>query len=113
MMKYILAAVLTVFSMVSFAATDIQSTIERVQLKGDGNLWIKMTNSGFDRFCKPGWHGFNLFIPQSDAAFPYYYGLVTSALAKGQDLYIANIDVFDGSTHCDLTKTGYGIVVQK
>lgn len=71
-----------------------------------------MTDARFDQYCKPGWYGFNMYIPTSDSAFPYYYGLITSALAKGQNVYVANISHYDGSTACDLTRTGYGIVVE-
>lgn len=99
-------------SSVAMAGTDLTSTIARVKLNGDGKLWIKMNDARFDQYCKPGWYGFNLYIPVSDPAFPYYYGLITSALAKGQNLYIANISHYDGSTACNLTETGYGIVVQ-
>lgn len=95
------------------AGVDLVSTVERVKLNGDGKLWLKMTSSTFDQYCKPTWFGFNLYIPESDPSFPYYYGMVVSALANGQSLHIANISKFDGSTTCDLTKTGYGIVVKK
>jgi len=98
------------FSTTSFAGADLLSTIERVQIKGDGKLWLKMTNSAFDTYCKPGWHGFNLYIPESDPSYPYYYGLIASALAKNQSIRVSNISYFDGTTTCDITKTGYGIV---
>ena len=96
-----------------FAGVDLSSKIERIKLNGDGKLWIKMSNSSFDTYCKPGWMGFNMYVPESDKSYPYYYGLITSALAKQQTLYIANISTFNGTGSCDLTKTGYGIVVYK
>tara|TARA_R110002060_G_scaffold880_3_gene2104 strand:+ start:3890 stop:4234 length:345 start_codon:yes stop_codon:yes gene_type:complete len=101
------------FSVSSLAGVDLTSTIERVQLKGDGKLWLKMTNSAFDTYCKPSWHGFNLYIPETDPSYPYYYGLIASALTQNQSVFIANISYFDGTTTCDITKTGYGIVVSR
>lgn len=112
-MKFRLLILSLVLSSSAFSGVDISSTIERVKINGDGKLWLKMTNSTFDEYCKPGWYGFNLFIPEADKSYPYYYGLVASAFSKGQALYIANISVFDGTGSCDLTKTGYGIVVKK
>lgn len=89
------------------------STIERIKINGDGKLWLKMTNPSFDQYCKKGWYGFNVFIPESDEAYPYYYGLVTTALTKQHQVLIANISIYDGIQACDITKTGYGIVLLK
>ncbi|MDW6003568.1 hypothetical protein [Vibrio mangrovi] len=111
-MKKLLLMLVLLSSNFAFAGVDLSGTIERVHMNGD-KLWLKMSNTDFDRYCKPGWYGFNLYIPVSDKSFPYYNGLVTSALATGQSLYIANISHFNGSGACDLTKTGYGIVVHK
>lgn len=111
MNKIILVVLLLLSSHICFGGTDISSTIDRIQLKNDDKLWIKMKSDSFNQYCKPGWLGFNLFIPKSDKNFPYYYGLLTNALSKNQVLFIANISHFDGSTACDLTQTGYGIVI--
>lgn len=112
-MKVLLIILTLLYPTFAFSGVDIGSKIERIKLSGDGYLWLKMTHSLFDQYCKPGWHGFNLYIPESDPRYPYYYGLITSALANNQSLYIANISMYDGTTACDLTKTGYGIVVNK
>lgn len=97
----------------ALAGVDLASTIERIKVSGDGKLWLKMTNSAFDQYCKPGWYGFNLYIPETDKSYPYYYGLIATALAKDKAVYIANISTFDGSKACDITKTGYGLVLKK
>jgi len=91
---------------------DLSGYVQRIWIKNDDTLMIKMKESSFDTYCQPGWYGFNLSIPMSDKNFPYYYGLITTAIAKNQPLFIANITVFNGTTACDLTKTGYGIVLQ-
>ena len=101
------------FSISSFAGVDLTSTIDRVHLRGDVKLWLKMTNALFDEYCKPGWHGFNIYILDTDPSYPYYYGLITSALSKNQNVMIANISYFNGTTACDVVKTGYGIVVNR
>ncbi|MDZ7923414.1 MAG: hypothetical protein U5M23_05005 [Marinagarivorans sp.] len=110
-MKKFLLGLLLLNSTVAFAGVDLASTIARIQLKGDGKLWIKMSSGEFDKYCKPGWNGFNLYIQESDPSFPYYYGLIATALSKGQRLYVANISVFNGTSTCDLIKTGYGVTV--
>lgn len=110
--KALLMAAGVLISTMASAGVDLRSTVERVKLNGDGKLWLKMSDTRFDQYCRPGWYGFNLYIPMTDEAFPYYYGLITSALAKGQQLYIANISTYDGTTVCDLTETSFGIVVE-
>ncbi|GAB1624082.1 hypothetical protein AAOGI_41320 [Agarivorans albus] len=113
-MKYSHLLLLPILIMPSFycnAGVDIYSKVLRVKLNNEDKLWIKMEDPRFDQYCKPGWFGFNLYIPKSNPDFPYYYSLINTAIAKNQKLYIANIDVFSGTTGCDLTKTGYGIVL--
>lgn len=95
-----------------WAGVDLSGYVQRIWIKNDDILMIKMKESSFDTYCQPGWMGFNLYIPTSDKNFPYYYGLITTAIAKKQPLFIANISTFNGTTACDLTKTGYGIVLQ-
>jgi len=112
-MKKILLTLSLLFVPLVHAGVDISSTVDRMWVHKDGNLHFKMTNARFDEYCKPGWFGFNLFIPVSDKNYAYYYGLVTTALTKNLRLYIANISKFDGSTSCDLTQTGYGMVLLK
>jgi len=110
-LKFILCSLL--FSANALADVDLASTVERIRINGDGKLWIKMTNAAFDQYCKKEWYDFNLYIPTSDPQYPYYYGLITTALSKNMSLYIANISKFNGTTSCDLTTTGYGIVLRK
>lgn len=112
-MKFKIFCTSLFFSSFCFAGVDLSSTIERIQLKSDGKLWLKMTSPAFDTYCKPGWYGFNLYILESDPSYPYYYGLVTSALAKNQSIRISNISYFDGTKACDIVKTGYGVVVSR
>jgi hypothetical protein len=110
-MRILLIAVL--FSGLCHAGVDLQSTVERLKVSGDGKLWIKMTSSRFDDYCKPGWYGFNMYIPESDPSYPFYYAVLNTALSNGNNVYLANISHFDGTTACDLTKTGYGVVIQR
>lgn len=104
---------LSAVSCMSHAGVDIASTVERLKINGDGKLWIKMTSPAFDKYCKKGWYEFNMYIPESDKSYPFYYALLTTALSSGKSVYIANISKYDGSTYCDLTKTGYGIVLRR
>jgi hypothetical protein len=112
-MKKIFVLILALLPMLTMAGTDLSGKVERMAIRGDGNLWIKLNNASFDTYCKPGWFGFNLYIPTQSADYPYFYGLVTTALAQDKTLYIANISTYNGSTACDLTKTSFGIVMLK
>ena len=84
-------------SLPAVAGVDLSSTIERIKINGDGKLWLKMTSRAFYQYCKPGWYGFNLYIPETDKSYPYYYGLITTALAKEKPIHIANIPLCQDS----------------
>jgi len=112
MIKRILLGVFLIsVSTFSIAGVDITGKIVKVWLKDDDKLWFKLDTSQVDTYCKPVWFGFNLYVPKSDKDFPYYYGLITSANANGQSVRISNINVFNGSTACNIIETDYGIVV--
>jgi hypothetical protein len=113
MSKVLFIFLLVTFSNYGFSATDLVGKIDRIQINGDGKLWIKLSEARFNEFCKPGWYGFNVYIPQSDKNYPYYYGLITTALTHSHNVRISNISYFDGTKACDITQTGYGIVLLK
>jgi len=98
------------FNPLAHAGVDVTGKILRVWLQDD-KLWIKLDNTLVDTYCKPGWFGFNLYISTSDKNYSYYYGLIASALSKGESVRISNISVYDGTTACDILYTNYGIVV--
>jgi hypothetical protein len=104
---------LVTFSNYGFSGTDLVGKVERIQINSDGMLWIKLSEPRFDEFCKVGWYGFNAYIPQSDKNYPYYYGLITTALTNDHYVRISNISHFDGTKACDITQTGYGLVLLK
>jgi len=112
-LQIIFLLLLVTFSKHGVSGTDLTSKIDRIQINGDGKLWIKLSEPRFDEFCKPAWFGFNVYIPQSDKNYPYYYGLVTTALTHSHYVRISNISYFDGTKPCDITQTGYGIVLLK
>jgi hypothetical protein len=93
------------------AGADIAGPVQRVQLAPDGNLWFTMETTPVSTYCKPGWFGLTMYVPKSHPDYAYYFSILTVAVAKGKSVYVANISVFDGSTGCDITKTGYGIVL--
>ncbi|SMF57445.1 hypothetical protein SAMN02745866_03674 [Alteromonadaceae bacterium Bs31] len=92
------------------AGYDVTGYITSVHLKA-GVLQFSFSNSNANTYCKPGWGGMNFYVPRDHEDFPYYYGLISSANASKQFVRLANISVFDGTTACDITKTGYGIHV--
>lgn len=93
------------------AGVDVAGTISAAQVAGDGTLWFLISDSRTATYCAPGWFGFNLKVPRTHADYPYYYGVVMMALTKQKPVYLANISVYNGSTACDITATGYGIVL--
>ena len=103
------------FSMtLSFAASagiDLTGKIERVYIEEGENFWFKFSHPEIDKYCKSGWFGFNASVKKSDKDFPYYYGLIISAMTNKQSVRLSNINVFNGSQACDIVKTSYGMVV--
>jgi hypothetical protein len=52
-----------------------------------------------------------MYVPKDSPLFPYYFAMLVTAVSKGKTIYAANISVFDGTQPCDITKTGYGLVL--
>lgn len=106
------AAVLTLsFSSPSEAGTDIQGLVQRLQLAPDGTLWFSMDTTPAASYCRAGWAGLTMYVPTGSALYPYYYGILLSAVSKGKNIYLGNISAFNGSLPCDITQTGYGIML--
>lgn len=98
------------FSFKVSAGVDVTGYITSVQLK-DGALNFSFSNRAADAHCKVGWAGLQFYVPTDHKDYPYYYGLISSANSKKQKVRLANISVLSGTTACDITKTGYGILV--
>lgn len=96
----------------TLAGVDVAGYITSVHLK-DGVLNFSFSNRAADTYCKVGWAGLSFYIPTDHKDYPYYYGLITSANIHNQQVRLPNVSVFDGSKACDITKTGYGIIVYK
>lgn len=93
------------------AGGDISGPVQRVHIAADGKLWFAMDTSGASAYCKPGWFSLTMFVPKEHPEYPYYYAMLMMAVSKGKSLYVANLSMFDGTGPCDITKTGYGLVI--
>lgn len=110
-MKKLLGILLLVLApLQAVAGVDVTGYITSVHLK-DGVLSFSFSNRAADTYCKVGWAGLSFYVPTDHKDYPYYYSLITSANLKKQMVRFPNISVFNGSTACDITKTGYGIQV--
>jgi len=109
-LKKILITLIMLLSFNVNAGYDVVGYITSIHLK-DGALKFSLSNRAADTYCKVGWAGLSFYIPTGHEDYPYYYGLITSANANKQKVRLANISTFDGTTACDITKTGYGILV--
>lgn len=95
----------------SQAGVDLSGPVQRVHLDSAGNLWFAMDTTASGTYCKKGWFSLNMYVPKSSPEFPYYFAMLSTAVSKGKSVYVANISTFDGSGACDITKTGYGLVL--
>jgi hypothetical protein len=109
-MKKILLVLVLNIAFQAQAGVDVIGYITSVHLKGSA-LNFSFSNRTADTYCKIGWASTSFTVPSQHKDFPYYYGLITSASANKQKVRIANISKFNGSGMCDITQTGYGIVV--
>lgn len=107
----ILFILFLILSFNASAGVDREGVIERVWFNHSDRIWFKINNPSIDEYCKPQWYGFNLYVLKSDKDFPYYYGLITSALSKGSRVRVSNIGIFDGQSACNIVETGYGLLV--
>jgi len=74
-------------------------------------MQFAFSNRAADEYCKVGWASLSFYVPTDHKDFPYYYGLISAANIHKQPVRIANISKFNGSTPCDITRTGYSIIV--
>jgi hypothetical protein len=93
------------------AGTDISGLVVLVQQRPDGVLLFRIDNAAADAYCKKGWDSTNFYVPANDPNYAYYYGILMNAVSKQKTVLIANVSFFNGTTACDVTKTGYGIVI--
>ena len=97
------------------AGVDLMGQISAMHIAADGKLWFSMAAAaGYpapSSYCKPGWAGLNLYVPKDHAEYPYYYGMLMTAVSKGKQVYVANISTYDGTGPCDISKTGYGMMM--
>lgn len=113
----ILAAVALTLGLLptAHAGDDLWGKVTGVQIAADGKLWFSMTEASGttapSTYCKPGWAGLNLYVPKDHAEYPYYYAMLMTAVSKGNTVLVANASIYDGSGPCDITKTGFGMVM--
>lgn len=100
----------TLFSQISLAGDDGFGVVTKIMVKADG-LYFSIPGI-FPNRCLPGWNGLNFLVPANSPDYINYYGLVLASKVKKFPLYIANLSTFNGTGICDVTKTGYGIVLQ-
>lgn len=95
----------------AFAGTDISGPVQRLHVADDGALWFAMDTTSAQTFCKPGWFSLTMYVPANHPQYQYYYGMLLTAVAKGRSVVVANISHYNGTVSCDITKTGYGLVL--
>jgi hypothetical protein len=95
----------------AWAGVDVSHPAARMQVAPDGALWFAIEHPDAVTYCRQGWHNLNMVVPKDHPQYPYYYAMVLASVSKGKSLYVANISVFDGSAPCDITRTGYGLVL--
>jgi len=107
----ILASTLLLSTAPARAGVDVSGLVPLIWVSGNGDLWFTVNSPTVPTYCLPGWYGVTMTVPRSDPNYAYYYGLIATAVAKGKSVYIANISIYNGTTPCDITRTGYGVVL--
>ena len=95
----------------AWAGYDLYGVVSSLQVRPDNSLWFTVTPSaGYQpvtNFCAGG----GMYIPGSHPQYAYYYGVLLGSLTKAKVVGLFNIDTYNGTTSCDMTKTGYGITL--
>jgi len=118
-----LAAAVIGCSTGAHAGVDMAGTVNEIQIAPSGALWFGVTATSFSNagtstpsattFCRNSWMSLGLYVPAGDPNYAYYYGLLLASMTKALPIYLGNISTFDGTASCDVTKTGYGVVLTK
>lgn len=93
------------------AGVDLSGPVQLIQVAPDGKLWFQMNTTPAATYCQTGWNGFTMYIPKDDPNYQYYFALLVAAVTKSKSVYVANISMYNGTTPCDITKTGYGLIL--
>jgi hypothetical protein len=107
----LLASLLISFT--AHAGVDVVGPVTRVHLAPDGTLWFLLAAAPASTHCKGGWAELNMFVPKDHPSFAYYFAMITAANLKSKNLYVANIDMFGGTRPCDVTASGYGVMLMQ
>ena len=108
-----LAAALLFFGTHANAGIDVSGLVPRIWLTASGDLYFIVDSPTVPTYCLPTWFGFTMYVPKGDPNFVYYYGLLATAVAKAKPVYVANVSIYNGTTQCDISKTGYGVVLMQ
>lgn len=113
--RVLLSTLLWVLLGAAQAGVDVYGTVKNVWLRGDGDLYFQLlpnSNSpSISPYCSGGWHELNMLVPRSDPDYSHLYGIILYAHSKQKMVSIANISVHSGQVYCDITQTGYGIII--
>lgn len=93
------------------AGVDLWVHVVRIQIAGDGKIWFAVDGSDVTNYCKSDWNGLTMYIPPDNPQYSYLYTVLLSSLLKGKGIIVANISIYNGTSACDITKTGYGLVL--
>lgn len=114
-MKYkaFLIVMLGLITSSAFGGTDIVGKVVAVHIDSS-SLKFELKGASVATYCAGGWAGLNMIVPKTDPQFPYYYSQVLAAYKENWNVYIGNVSALGtGIQYCDITKTGYGILVIK
>ena len=117
---YVLAALLLTPGIAS-AGADLEGKVTNISIRGGNNalrfnvdveIIHRSGGKTLQDYCLHKWGG-RFVVPMDHPSFPYWYGMLTSKDAAEYGIKVANISYFDGTTSCDISKTGYGLVLKR
>lgn len=104
-------------SQLAMAGADVFGVVNALQVAPDGKLWFSIVpgqgSPSPGTYCKLGWAGLGMYVSPDNPQYAFYYGLLLASLTKGAGIYVANVSVFNASTPCDISQTGYGLMLQR
>ena len=114
-------AALLLFTGIAHAAADLKGEVTNISIRGGNNNLHP--NADVDIIRKSGgktlqdhrlnrWGG-RFVVPVDHPSFSYWYGMRPLRDAAEHGVKVANISYFDGTTSCEISKTGYRPILKR
>jgi hypothetical protein len=110
--KFLTVALIWFATITNAHAVDARGVVTEIWLKpGTNQLWFSINGTDTSPYCVANWLGVSMYVPTTSSDYPYIYGMLVTSMTKNIAIYMPGISIYQNSTDCDITKTGYGLLL--